>query len=657
MAVIPKYFSQSGSTPAIVQASIDPSTAAAPYRAAEQSTANLTNIFQSELSAWDKTVRAKQAEQAAAQEKNMKVQEGLYKATASAEATIQANNIYNQAKQNASNQTNIANDVDSQFQLLADSVISRAPTENAKIDMTKKMIGMRAGLYNKATNEQLQVNNQDNMNKLEDVLGQYEAQAATNPERAIDLNQMSGDIFASMSQLGVPAREVDTIRQKFQRNMEFHATKALIDQDPLAGVQRASNSEFSHLGPNAASTLSKYAETQVKASQKALTGQLDDTTERLMRGMPIDANVDNTLAQAERYGLSKEVQGVRMLQEVDKSAAGLNLNQMRSARERLSVDLARGSADISPEYADKVTKYFDGTIKAIEEDPIAYGETKASSQYAPLEDIQDFTQISPELAAQRQKRALQMEVLLGVPSPALKKREIDNLKNQLTDADSNTQTRILGNIQALGDRTAMTVAKSLEQSHPALSVAASSGIRDPNLAKQIIIGQDKLKAGLAKPYTQDEWIASSEKTFSGFMEEDPGVAKKYIEAAKALAAADPSLDTKDALQKATNMISVDREGLFTGNYKTMAPVPGMSARQFSNQLESGLKSSADWAKYGNGVPTSASGSPINLDREDPTDFEFTSDGTGMYNVSRAGRKITKADGELYKINLGQFMKG
>jgi hypothetical protein len=655
MAQIPKFISKSNVTPSIIQANIDPNTAAAPFREAERSTAQMTNLFQSELSAWDKTIKQKEAEKAAVQERNMKVQEGLYKAQTMADLKIETGRLYNETMQQATAQTDAPSVIDQNFQALADRAILNAPTDKSKIDLTKSLIGMRASLYNKASNEQLGITNQHNMNQLEGILGRYEAEAASNPSRALELAQDSGTIFKALGDLGIPARQVDDIQQTFTRNLNFHAAKAQIQLDPLEGARRAAEGGFTDLGPKAAASLQVFAKNEITANKKALKGQLDDTTQRLIRGMPIDEAAQMNIERARQYGMNEEANQISLLKEMDGKMAGMDINTIRNTQSQLELGLSRGGVDVSPAYADLMKKFVQGNIKAIEEDPLTYGENKASSQYAPLTPIEDFSSINPELVAQRQQRALQMESLLGVPSPALKRGEVDNLVNQLRDTDVATQTKILSNVQSLGDRTAIQVSKALEKENPALSIAVASAKSDPELMRSVILGYDKLKAGTSRGFTKDEWETAATKTYEGFLDEDPKVAGKYVEAAKAIAANNPSMDPSDALTRAANMITIDREGIFTGNYKTSAPVPGMSSSDFTSSLKDNLKSSGDWGKHGNGTPVSQGGMPINMDREDPTDFQFMADGAGMYNVTRGGRKLVKADGSLYKINLGNFM--
>ena len=223
MAQIPRYFSQREATPAIIQARVDPSTAAAPYRAAEQSTARLMDVFQSELNAWGKVIAQKQAEQKAAEEKNQKIAEGLYKAEAMAFLSMGANDIYNKALQTSDGTTNHADLVDQGFQQLVDQALTSAPSDQARMDITKRAIQMRASLYNKASNASIRANNQVNMDRIEGMLSQYEAYASTNPDSVSEIRSQAEDVFKSMADLGLPTHAQEKIKTKFNRNLDYQA--------------------------------------------------------------------------------------------------------------------------------------------------------------------------------------------------------------------------------------------------------------------------------------------------------------------------------------------------------------------------------------------------------------------------------------------------
>ena len=119
MARIPRFISDSPSTPAINTVKMDPSVAAGPYRAAEASTAHLMSIFQNEMGAWGKVLAQKEAEQKAAAQKNMDVNDSLYNAQAMAQLSMGMNDIKQQVTQQADGVTDISPSARRPFPMLA----------------------------------------------------------------------------------------------------------------------------------------------------------------------------------------------------------------------------------------------------------------------------------------------------------------------------------------------------------------------------------------------------------------------------------------------------------------------------------------------------------------------------------------------------------
>ena len=311
MAVIPRYFSQREATPAISNARMDPGTAAAPYRAAEQSTSRFMDIFQHELGAWGKVVAEKQAEQQAAEAKNKKIADSLYKAEAMAQLSIGSNEIHNKALQTSDGTTNHANMADAEFQKLVDQAIANAPSDEARMDITKRAIGMRANLYNKTTNDSIKANNQVNMDRIEGMLGQYEAYASNNPDSVEEIKKQAGDVFASMADLGLPAHAQQKIKDKFNRNVDYQAVAAMAEKDPVAVREAISSGQFNHLGAKAVQKLGKVADHSLKASTKQAKDALSDVEKGIMAGRPLPQDFEARAQLAGKLGLHNELEDIK----------------------------------------------------------------------------------------------------------------------------------------------------------------------------------------------------------------------------------------------------------------------------------------------------------------------------------------------------------
>lgn len=142
MAVIPRYFSGANPTPAINTVRADPSVAAAPYRAQEQSTASLMNQFQHEISSWQQLMDSKD-----------KVQGEEYAALASNELTRQARELRSQIDKSAGSPEEAQKIYQEKYAQLADSVINSAPNQQSKLSLIKSSGTLGEGQLEKLGSE------------------------------------------------------------------------------------------------------------------------------------------------------------------------------------------------------------------------------------------------------------------------------------------------------------------------------------------------------------------------------------------------------------------------------------------------------------------------------------------------------------------------
>lgn len=653
MAQIPRYFSQREATPATTNARVDPSTAAAPYRAAEQSTARLTDVFQSELSAWGKVISQKQAEQQAAAAKNQKIADGLYKAEAMANLSMGSNEIYNQALQTSDGTTNHADLVDQQFQKLVDQAIAGAPSDDARMDLTKRAIGMRAGLYNKTTNASIKANNQVNMDRMEGMLGQYEAYASANPEAVEDIRAQSEDVFKSMADLGLPTAAQEKIKTTFNRNLDYQAVASMAEKDPAAVKDALANGSFTHLGANAVKKLNTVADHSLKAATREAKESLSDVEKSIMMGAPIPQDFSQRAALATKLGLTDELVDVERLVDVSKSLAGKKLPELLATSAELKAMMSAGQLDLPPAKAKKLMTFVDTQVKSLKKDPFQFAANQGA--FKPFNTITDFAAITPEEAQQRKYRSLQIEEAYGVKSPAVSGPELEIALAQLNSADPAQKASILRNLNALGEETtARVVSMADKKKDLGLAQAVRMSQIDPEVSLQILQGRDLIKSGSYKADKSEETQAKN-KLASFAAGED--VRQSTLASAKALQALEPGTPLEDLIDRASNMINIDRNGLFSGSYKTVAPAPNMSADDFEGLLEAHLKDPAGWKEFGTGIPARTSnGKPLPLNRIDPTDYDYVIRKDGSYSLRYEGEEVFDASGAPVSIDLVKLNK-
>jgi hypothetical protein len=429
MAVIPRYVSEGSIPPAVNQTKASMGLAAAPYEAYSNEIGYLTGIFQKEMDAWGRAIAQKDAEQKAAEEKNLKVQEDLYKAQAMSDLSMQTNQMYQDQKQRADGSMDFARIVDKNFQKMADPVIAGAPTQNAQIDLTKKLISMRTNLYNRAVNDGIQINNQSNMTKLEGMLSQFEGLAASDPRAAQDLKSRSGEVFQAMESLGVPVRYREKIFDKFSKRVDYNAIRGAIEQDPQEVQSRLDAGQFAYLGEGNVNSLKNLTKSSLAAYTTQANQAIDDVEKRVMNGQPLPEDFQTRIATAEKYGLGNKVTDLKRLLEVDKMVSSSNYAELQGLSSWLKQSVADGAINADPSKVKKLVDYVDGNLKAMKEDGLSYAEHKGG--FGPNPIITDFTKITPDQVQQRTFRALQIEEAYGVKTPALKKEEMSLLSNQL----------------------------------------------------------------------------------------------------------------------------------------------------------------------------------------------------------------------------------
>lgn len=659
MAVIPRYFSSTPATPAVSNAHIDPNVAAMPYKAAEQSTTNIMNAVQGELGQWHRLIQIKEKERQAAEEKNKRVQSGLYQADAMANLSIQSNKLKQDLMQRNDGSLNLANEFDAGFKQLADQVLLNAPDEQTKIALTKRIIGMRAANYNSMGNQSIRMNNQLNMDKMERTLHSYEGLAASNPEAAQELKDNAQHIFNSMGDLGIPEMKRQKIQNKFLERLDYQAAKAKAEQDPASVLENISSGGLAHLGEGNVQALKNIAKSSNNAYKSQAQAAVADLERRIMSGQQLPQDFQERLGAASKYGLHSEIEDISRLMKVDGMIAQSNFSELKQMKADLTNMLSSGEMQMDPKKAKKLMSFVDGNIKAMETDGFAYAESKGG--FKPFNNISDFVNIDPSEIESRKFRAEQVRQAYGVGSAGLKQSEIDSAIRQLSSASIEDKVKILSNINNLGADTVRQVSAKLMKTDKGLAQALNIGAEDIHTAERIIQGQAVLAHKQAYAPTKDDVISMSDKAMKDMLLDDPEAKDRYIQAGKSIYAYEQSrgnpINFDEALAQAGNLIKVPRGMLGFSKYTTVAPGPDMSAKDFEGFLDGSLNSLNTWKKYGTGMPASADNrTPIKFTSLKPSDFDYKYNGRGFYDVYYEDKPVATETGNPLVIDLKQLYK-
>lgn len=612
------------------------------------------------VKAFQRDVQRTQREQQAALEKDAKVKSGLSAADSLARLQIEANIMRQELLQNPDPKINMANEFDVRYQKLVDAALLNSTDTNARTELLKKAIPLRAQLYNNLHNESIKKNNQENMTAIENTLQQYEVLASKSPDALPLVKENSKLLFESMSKLGVPQAQRDKIQQKFNDNLDYHALRTVAEKDPksVLKILEDPNSVVSLRGTKA-DTIKRVAESSLKAYQSSASKALKDVEDRLYNGQTAPDDLPAIISAARNYGLEDEAKDLEALAKVRDMTKGKSYGDITAMKQNLSNMLSSGEIDLPAKQASKLMKYVEGQAKAIQKDPVAHGER--DGLFAPLPPITDFTKLSPDELEARKFRASQAKNAYGIPAATLRRDEISVLAAQLDGAPVDQKLAILKNLAPLDAHTINEVSKKVKNGDPGLAHALRIGNMDDELASKIIRGQAVIAdKGAPKTKAEDE-VEASATALGNLLENDPDSRRSLVQAGKALYAYEQSrgneTSLEEAMRKAGNVVTVDR-GWFGGKgYNTVAPGPGMDSKAFNKFTDDTLSDLYAWKKYGNGLPSRTSDNrPLHTSKLTGSDLEYHYRDDGKYDVLYEGKKVLNEIGEPVFIDLRKMLK-
>lgn len=654
MAIIPRFISKTESTPAINNVRMDPSVAAAPYRAAEQSTAHLMNIFGSELAAWDKTIRTKQAEQAASDKKNQQIADKLYLAESMANLKIQSNAAFNEAMKTSDGTTNHANIVDSEYQKIVNGLVAGAPSDSARIELVKRAIGMRADLYNKSTNASIRANNQVNMDRMEGMLKNLETAAFRSPSEVSSIKNSAGDIFSSMKSLGIPDSQLSHIASRFNNSADHASLMGFAQNDPTFAQKLLNEGKYDHLGANTLKSLEGTIQSRLNTVTNDARKNISAEIDRLYAGLPLSANAADSVAKAKELGLAPEVQTMERLMRLSSDIGQTSPEELDALANKIRIEAASGKTAVKdPKELDMLTKFLTGNAEQIRKDPILYAQVKGN--IPELDPIMDFSKLDDRQVEDRRLRAEQVKELYKVKAAILSGVEQDQAANMLKNSDGDVALATINNLNRLDQTSTSNIAKKIVKSDPALAGALLSNISEPALLKKVVSGRSMLQAGgVKRPQISEEAGLKIGELFPG----NPEMQKAFLTTAQAAAAADgqSEVGTKE-LENYTGFTTISRPGWFSGKYSTVTPKSDMTESEFTGFLDKELVKPEAWSKYANGIPTSDGiSTAIDFNNIEPSKIDYLYRDDGLYDVQYRGSPVVGPTGQKVRIDLKQLYK-
>ena len=251
----------------------------------------------------------------------------------------------------------------------------------------------------------------------------------------------------------------------------------------------------------------------------------------------------------------------------------------------------------------------------------------------------------------RRLAAEQAAVFSQSRSVAMTKPELEAIDQQLPKMTISEKMSTAKLLSDLGGENIEGFTQQLYKKNPEFSVALQYMNTNPELSEEIIRGIDISNSTLKKsPSSSDKLTAVNDVLGDLYANDQPELRDNLIRAAESVynyelsKGETPSF--KDSLKKVTGAINIDRKGIFTGSYKTIPPVIGMSSGDFKNII-----TNIDWTKQAQGTPYYAGGLPYDAEKDSLFNYDLVPVAQGAYYLKKGDSKLLNAQGQPYLLNL------
>lgn len=394
------------------------------------------------------------------------------------------------------------------------------------------------------------------------------------------------------------------------------------------------------------------ARTDRRLALAALHAEARLAVETLTQGRPFK-NLEELRARAQALGDADSLSALQEAETLSDIAAAFVLLPPA----QMAATLAKQrQAGVENAFDNKRLDLYEGlyhqALQGLREQPLAWVEQSGVRALAPL-DLTDPTSL-----ARRVQEGEWVRERFGLrETPLLKAQEADQLKAALAQATATEKTALLVTLTSgFGAKHLPAVLASVSQSDPVFAQAGVIGQQDPQAARTIIEGQEIRKFESQYLPTRDEDYREDYKgalppeVLRGFSPElTKGIEETVLSAYAALARKAGATSKKadaDRLEEAVRLVT---GGVVEYNdFKTLAPVRGMSDDHFADLLES-LTDANLGAVY---LPAPGKTSGGRLTAEDLRNHaELIAQGPGRYAVEIQGQRALTATGESFILDL------
>lgn len=669
----------------------------------------------------DQWRQMKAAEKAAGQQQSeIDAQNKLYVAQTSINAQFDANNVMQQARQQAQPNGNLSGDVLSKYKDIITQYTQNAPNSDAARDTLLKLGQQVPKLQEWGFKQQASIDSHNASNVVNQLAQKNSVLAYNDPGTVNVLHQQVDTLTQAFKDAGVYDPHLDTTADAAKLAISKNSFFSIADNDPLQAKDMIQQGAYPDILAKDPQFTKQLHERMANANNKDLKGALDGLKlipDSITGNMQPPTNAADLIASAQGIAakykdinpqaaqqLTDHAQIAANLMKVQQSLTGATPDQVKqiqlqlySTEKNLPGDaVTLGTAKLTKELLKQREELFknspmdveaaDGTIKA----PSVPVSTNLNNDPKAL---QQFTQ--ERMATQDVLSAKGYRDKHGnLNSTPFQQSEIQDFANSVKDLDPVAKLNAMQFTNKLPSALANPLLKAVAgKTDPenAMGAAIKLNAYDPEIAKNIAMGQAMITGNekLAAKVGGAKLTTAVNAEYQGLFQNDPQIMKQNIGAAEALVAheavtkgttPDEAL-LQDKLKQVSGIdkIKLNDNSFFGSSYNTVMPyIPVTTARKpgdptdqaqyrrmTSDEFSTTIKSINDadtLQRYGNGLPVDGvSGKTIDMSRSKMDMFKWTPSSDGKYMLqlnSPSGNRplVNDHNGKPFEFDMKQYLE-
>jgi hypothetical protein len=594
-------------------------------------------------------------------ERDQQTEDKLYLAQAKADMQVQLNNQFKTMQGTAKSGGNFGVDSLKAFDTMARGYVDGAPSAATKEALVRDIIGLRTNTYKQASGYQDKLNYQADLVSFNQTANGLQTLAVQDPSEGT-INTIKGQInnlSQAMLDKGYDQLQVNTLTENTLNTLDKQVAMGLSKNNPSAAMSALEAGNYSKFGAAFENQIRTRVDSQFKSQISDLNKQGDDITQRIINDQAMPADLSSTVARAAALANHDPAVAIRFneLQRLQDFSTSMRAQPLEAQKDEL-INLASQSKDdpsITPQLRENMDKVLRANISSMESDPLGYVAKHNLIDLPPLPNDPSTPQGQAAIQQRRLAVAAARTITGQVDAVPMTTGELEARAAKLSTLAPLEQMQYMKALSQFGPDLAPAIAKRVagKGEQDPMAVALMRFNDDQEVALNILKGNALLRKGGTASTAKEADRKAAVADIATIFPEDPELQIQVLKAADAYRVGTGAdvLD-KDHVSKVVNQISA---GGFFGGYKTIAPKAGMSRSDFNDTI--GQLSLTDMIKFGNGEPAYSPGSVFDPSIDSLSNYEIKPVDlySGNYYVLKQGKALKTSDGNVYRVNLKNFM--